>query len=140
VLVKWLNSVRERGVAPGEIAIFARTRRALQERAEPALKQAGMVGAWLAPDQHFDSGKISLGTLHSAKGLEFRAVAVVACDDSHLPLKAAIDAATEADEKSVTKARELSLLYVGCTRARDQLLISWSGKPSRFLASQKQPD
>jgi hypothetical protein len=34
--------------------------------------------------------------------------------------EAAIDAATEPDEKSVTKDRELSLLYVGCTRARDQ--------------------
>jgi superfamily I DNA/RNA helicase len=87
----------------------------------------------------FDSGKICLGTLHSAKGLEFRAVAVVACDDNHLPLKAAIDAATELDEKSVTKDRELSLLYVGCTRARDQLLITWSGTPSRFLASRLQP-
>ena len=52
-----------------------------QERAEPALKQAGMVGAWLAPDQDFDSGKISLATLHSAKGLEFRAVAVVAWNE-----------------------------------------------------------
>jgi hypothetical protein len=139
ILVKWLNTVRSRGVSPGEIAIFARTRRALQDRAEPALKQAGLVGGWLSPDHDFDSGKICLGTLHSAKGLEFRAVAVVACDDNHLPLKAAIDAATELDEKRVTKDRELSLLYVGCTRARDQLLITWSGTPSRFLASRLQP-
>jgi superfamily I DNA/RNA helicase len=134
-LAAWLNEIRERGIAPGEIAIFARTRKALQERAEPALKRSGLRSAWLAPDQDYEGGKVMLGTLHSAKGLEFRAVAIVACDDAQLPLKAALDLALEPEEKSLTRDRELSLLYVGCTRARDQLLITWSGRPSPFLDS-----
>lgn len=133
ILAEWLIGLRERGVAPGEIAIFARTRRALQERAEPVLKRTDMSSTWLAPDKTHEAGKIILGTLHSAKGLEFRAVAVVACDDSHVPLQAALDLASEPDEKRLTRERELSLLYVGCTRARDQLLITWSGNRSRFL-------
>ena len=62
---------------PGEIAILARTRQALLERARPALEKAGLRGAALSPDQDVDSTSVSLGTLHSAKGLEFRAVAVV---------------------------------------------------------------
>lgn len=133
ILAEWLSGLRERGVAPGEIAIFARTRRALQERAEPALKRTDMSSTWLVPDKAYESGKIILGTLHSAKGLEFRAVAIVACDDSQVPLQAALDLAREPDEKRLTQDRELSLLYVGCTRARDQLLITWSANRSRFL-------
>ncbi|MDR3468143.1 MAG: AAA family ATPase [Xanthobacteraceae bacterium] len=135
VLAEWLSGLRERGVAPDEIAIFARTRRALQETVEPALKRTQMSSTWLVPDKAHESGKVVLGTLHSAKGLEFRAVAIVACSDTQLPLQAALDLATEADEKRLTQDRELSLLYVGCTRARDQLLITWSGNPSRFLGS-----
>ena len=87
------------------------------------------------PDKAYESGRVILGTLHSAKGLEFRAVAIVGCEDSQVPLQAALDLAREPDEKRLTQDRELSLLYVGCTRARDQLLITWSGKPSRFLGS-----
>lgn len=135
VLTEWLSGLRERGVTPGEIAIFARTRRALQERADPALKRADMSSTWLVPDKTHEGGKVVLGTLHSAKGLEFRAVAIVACDDSQVPLQAALDLAKEPDEKRLTQDRELSLLYVGCTRARDQLLITWSGNSSRFLGS-----
>jgi superfamily I DNA/RNA helicase len=134
-LAGWLKEVRERGIAPGEIAIFARTRKALQERAEPALKRSSLSSTWLSPDQDYEGGKVMLGTLHSAKGLEFRAVAIVACDDAHMPLKAALDLAKEPDERTLTRDRELSLLYVGCTRARDQLLITWSGRLSRFLGS-----
>lgn len=135
ILAEWLSGLRERGVALGEIAIFARTRRALQERAEPALKRADMGSAWLVPDNTYEGGKVALGTLHSAKGLEFRAVAIVACDDSQVPLQAALRLANEPDEKRLAQDRELSLLYVGCTRARDQLLITWSGNRSRFLGS-----
>src|SRR5262249_6976146 len=132
ILREWLIGLRDREFAPGEIAIFARTRRALQERAGPALERTGIGGTWLGPDKAHEDGKIILGTLHSAKGLEFRAVAVVACDDSNVPLQAALDLAGEPDERRLTHERELSLLYVGCTRARDQLLITWSGNRSRF--------
>ncbi|WP_128947334.1 3'-5' exonuclease [Bradyrhizobium zhanjiangense] len=94
-----------------------------------------MSSTWLVPDKANEVGKVVLGTLHSAKGLEFRAVAIVACDDSQVPLRAALDLASEPDERRLTQDRELSLLYVGCTRARDQLLITWSGNRSRFLGS-----
>ncbi|TKV80125.1 ATP-dependent helicase [Bradyrhizobium elkanii] len=137
ILAEWLGGLQQLGVAPGEIAIFARTRRALQERAGPALERVGIGGTWLAPDKTHEDGKVILGTLHSAKGLEFRAVAIVACDDLQTPLQAALNLSNEPDEKRLTEERELSLLYVGCTRARDQLLITWSGTPSRFLDSVK---
>jgi len=89
----------------------------------------------LSPDQDTGSDSITLGTLHAAKGLEFRAVAVVACDDGQLPLAAALVAETDPEARRIIEDRELSLFYVGCTRARDRLLVTWSGTPSRFLAS-----
>jgi hypothetical protein len=133
LLANWLGRIRERCISPREIAMFARTRNALEERAVPALARFGLVGSWLSPDQQNEGSSVTLAALHAAKGLEFRAVAVVACDDTHLPLQTAVDSVKEPDAKKIIEERELSLLYVGCTRARDQLLVTWSGKPSRFL-------
>jgi superfamily I DNA/RNA helicase len=45
------------------------------------------------------SGKILIGTMHLAKGLEFRAVAVMACDDEVIPLQERIETvADDADQ------------------------------------------
>jgi superfamily I DNA/RNA helicase len=133
LLADWLAALRGVGVDPGEIAVFARTWKALDDRAQPALARCGLAGVKLSPDQNLKAGKVALGTLHGAKGLEFRAVAVVACTSSQLPLPAAIGMAGDAEVRQVVEQRELSLLYVGCPRAREQLLVTWSGKPSRFL-------
>ena len=53
--------------------------------------------------------------MHLAKGLEFRAVAVMACDDEGIPLQERIETvADDADLKDVHKT-ERHLLYVACT-------------------------
>ena len=76
---------------------------------------------------------VSVGTMHRAKGLEFRAVAVMACDDEVLPLQARIeDVADEAGLEDVYNT-ERHLLYVACTRARDRLLVSGVDPASEFL-------
>ncbi len=45
----------------------------------------------LVPRGCTDSNEVSIGTMHLAKGLEFRAVAVMACDDEVVPLQQRID-------------------------------------------------
>ena len=71
--------------------------------------------------------------MHLAKGLEFRAVAVVACDDDVIPLQSRIETvADEADLEDVY-ATERHLLYVACTRARDCLLVTGVDPASEFL-------
>ena len=70
------------------------------------------------------AGHVSVSTMHLAKGLEFRAVAVMACDDEVIPLQERIETvADEADLEEVYNT-ERHLLYVACTRARDHLLVT----------------
>ena len=75
---------------------------------------------------------VVLSTLHAAKGLEWEAVAVVGVQEGTLPLSLAA-----ADEQVAEEGR---LFYVGVTRARSYLLLTWSRgrrggfrQPSRFL-------
>lgn len=68
-----------------------------------------------------------------AKGLEFRAVAVMACDDEVIPLQSRIESVgDDADLKEVYDT-ERQLLYVACTRARDRLFITSVAPASEFL-------
>jgi len=61
------------------------------------------------------AGSASISTMHLAKGLEFRAVAVMACDDEVIPLQERIETvADDADSKDVYNT-ERHLLYVACT-------------------------
>ena len=71
--------------------------------------------------------------MHLAKGLEFRAVAVMACDEEVIPLQQRIEAV--ADEAGLEEAynTERHLLYVACTRARDRLLVTGVAPASEFL-------
>lgn len=79
------------------------------------------------------AGGVSVGTMRLAKGLEFRAVAVMACDDETIPLQERIeDVADEADLQEVYDT-ERHLLYVACTRARDYLWVSGVKPASEFL-------
>ena len=79
------------------------------------------------------TGQVSLGTMPLAKGLEFKAVAVMACDDEEVPLQVRIEAVgDDADLKEVYET-ERHLLYVACTRARDYVHVSAVGPASEFL-------
>ncbi len=68
---------------------------------------------------------VHLLTLHGAKGLEFEAVFVARVEEKELPVKLAKTAAEVAEERR--------LLYVGLTRAKRHLLVTWTRRPSRFL-------
>jgi len=71
--------------------------------------------------------------MHLAKGLEFRAVAVMACDDEVLPLQDRIENVGEDGDLQEVYDTERQLLYVACTRARDRLSISGVEPASEFL-------
>jgi DNA helicase II / ATP-dependent DNA helicase PcrA len=82
---------------------------------------------WLkARFAHGAQGGVHLLTLHRAKGLEFEAVFLPRVEEKELPCKAAMRVPGQVEE-------ERRLLYVGITRAKRHLALTWAGKPSRFL-------
>jgi DNA helicase II / ATP-dependent DNA helicase PcrA len=83
---------------------------------------------WLrARFDHGAEGGIHLLTVHRAKGLEFEAVFIPRVEEKELPCKQSL-------RVPGAIAEERRLLYVGMTRAKRHLAVTWSGKPSRFLA------
>jgi DNA helicase-2/ATP-dependent DNA helicase PcrA len=73
-----------------------------------------------------DRRGVHLLTLHGAKGLEFDAVFIPRIEEKELPIRQA--------KKPREIAEERRLFYVGLTRAKRHLALTWSGKPSQFLA------
>jgi superfamily I DNA/RNA helicase len=71
--------------------------------------------------------------MHLSKGLEFRVVVVMACDDEVIPLQARIEAVTDDTDLEEVYNTERHLLYVACTRARDHLLVTGVEPVSEFL-------
>lgn len=80
------------------------------------------------PASEFQSARCIL-----LKGLEFKAVAVMACDDEVLPLKARVEAVADEVELDDVYETERQLFYVACTRARDRLFVTAVAPASEFL-------
>lgn len=139
VVSDWLAERIGDGVQPDEVGIFVRSPAEL-ERAQEAIKRAGLPFKTLDERMTGAAGHVSISTMHLAKGLEFRAVAVMACDDEIVPLQARIEqVADEADLEEVYNT-ERHLLYVACTRARDNLLVTGVDPASEFLDDLRRDD
>jgi superfamily I DNA/RNA helicase len=128
----WIRERIHEGVAPHEVAVFVRSEAQL-ERAGAALHMTELEFRVL--DEHVEtaSDHVSISTMHLAKGLEFRTVVVMACDDEVIPLQERIETVgDEADLQDIYDS-ERQLLYVACTRARDHLLVTGVAPVSEFL-------
>jgi superfamily I DNA/RNA helicase len=128
----WLSDRANKGVMPHEMGVFVRSSAQL-DRARAAVEHAGLPFTVL--DEHLEttSGHVSISTMHLAKGLEFRAVAVMACDDEIIPLQERIETVADDADLEEVYNMERHLLYVACTRARDHLLVTSVDPPSEFL-------
>lgn len=128
----WISSRSKEGVLPHEFGVFVRSEAQLA-RAEAAVKEAGLEFKVLDNKVESASGRVSISTMHLAKGLEFRAVAVMACDDEVIPLQERIETVGEDSDLKEVYDTERHLLYVACTRARDYLLVTSVEPASEFL-------
>jgi superfamily I DNA/RNA helicase len=128
----WIGERVKDGVLPHELGVFVRSAGQL-DRACQAVEKSGVPFKIL--DEHVEtaSGHVSISTMHLAKGLEFRAVVVMACDDEVIPLQERIETVGDDADLQEVYDTERHLLYVACTRARDHLLVTGVDPASEFL-------
>lgn len=131
-LGRWLRDRLAAGVHPAQIAVFTRHDPGATAARVQAISghRATVVGQTEdAPDPQV----VSVSTMHRAKGLEYRAVAVVGLNDAALPSAQRLAELTDPGDQEDFIAHERHLLYVAATRAREWLLLTYSGEGSRFL-------
>lgn len=128
----WMAERSKAGALPHEFGVFVRSAAQL-DRARAAVKAGGL--AFKILDEHVETanGHVSISTMHLAKGLEFRAVVVMACDDEVIPLQERIESVGDDADLQEVYDTERHLLYVACTRARDHLLVTSAEPASEFL-------
>lgn len=101
------------------LAVLVRSEAEL-DQAHRAISRAGLEGC-------------QPSLMHDAKGREFQAVAVMACDADIVPLEARLLDVTDETELREVYDSERHLLYVAATRARDMLWVSGCRPISEFL-------
>ena len=128
----WIRQQLGAGVAPQEIGVFVRSEEQLS-RARVSIEAADQDAFKLTDRFEDEPSGISFGTMHLAKGLEFRSVVVMACDEDVLPHQQRLEQVTDASDLEEVYDTERHLLYVACTRARENLLVTGVDPCSEFL-------
>lgn len=120
------------GVKPHEMALFVRSQNEFN-RAIAVVEELSLPHVILDAKLATHVGSLNIASMHIAKGLEFKAVVVMACDDTIVPSTNYLAHIT--DEGDLKEAYELErhLLYVACTRARDHLMIAGVNPVSEFI-------
>lgn len=88
-----------------------------------------------------DTDTVRIGTMHRFKGLEFQRVFLEDVSEGQVPhqrIEAYRMASPDRYRQELQRAR--SLLFVAATRARDELVVTWNGKASRFLPERADQD
>ncbi len=134
-LKEWIYRCLDENIQPGEIAIFARSENALKEvekmLREEVFRERGIRARKLQSETPPVPHELNYGTAHNAKGLEFRAVAIVRVTAGYFPNYPAIKDIVDIAERKAKADQERQLLYTDCTRARERLYISWSPTTER---------
>lgn len=124
----WLD---EGDVEPESIAVLTRSQDD-RDRFARGLGERG-VTVRTVDKSPAGSGRPLVMTMHRAKGMEFSRVVLSGADDKHVPSAAALRHVAD-EERSEALLRERSLLYVASSRARDALVVTWSGQRSELLS------
>ncbi|AUS78713.1 hypothetical protein C1701_10420 [Actinoalloteichus sp. AHMU CJ021] len=131
-VVELVRAWRVRHGADGGTAVLATTAHEADVLAR-RLASAGLGGVRLGGVVAEGAVSVWVGTLVDAVGCAFRRVVVVGADAERLPARNLSEAGA-AGFARLLERRERRLLHLACARASDQLVITWTGEPSRFLA------
>ncbi|MBL8473183.1 MAG: hypothetical protein KF778_10255 [Rhodocyclaceae bacterium] len=119
---RWLADCIGAGIMPHEIGVLVRSAAQIA-RAEEAVRVAGLPYQILDVRVATELDHVSVGTLNLAQGLEFRAVAAIACADEVIPLQQRLESVGDDGDLREVYDTERHLLHVASTRARDRLLV-----------------
>jgi superfamily I DNA/RNA helicase len=122
----------KQGIVPNEMGVLVRSPAEL-DRAQAAVEKSGLSVTVLDEKMETRDADVSICTMHLAKGLEFCAVVVMACDDEVIPPQQRIETAADDSDLQEVYNTERHLLYIVCTRARDHLLVTSVEPASEFL-------
>ncbi|MFZ1662873.1 MAG: 3'-5' exonuclease [Paracoccaceae bacterium] len=128
----WIADRLRDGCTPREIGVFVRSDAELK-RARAAAKAAGVRSVELSEKVEVEDGAVAISTMHFAKGLEFRSVVVMACDEEVIPQAERIESVSDDADLEEVYNTERHPLYVACTRARDHLLVTGVSPVSEFV-------
>lgn len=120
----------DEGIEPSSIAVLTRSQDD-RDRFVRGLGERGVDARALDKSVAL-TGHPQVLTMHRAKGMEFSRVILAGVDDKHLPSTTSLRSVPQ-EERDEALLRERSLLYVAASRARDALVVMWSGKRSALL-------
>ncbi|WP_137726481.1 3'-5' exonuclease [Prescottella subtropica] len=120
------------GIEPSSIAVLARSE-TVRDQFVRALGERGVTARALE-NKPISGDYVQVLTMHRSKGMEFSRVVLASVDDAHVPSSASLKSVPD-EEQTEALLRERSLLYVAASRARDELVVTWSGKRSELLGS-----
>jgi superfamily I DNA/RNA helicase/mRNA-degrading endonuclease RelE of RelBE toxin-antitoxin system len=129
-VIQMIQTLLDDGVMSTEIAVLARDKRIVNQF-NKALSDHGIPVEIMSTQYKMTRDGVSCGTMHRAKGLEFRVVFLVGVSADQLPPRSRLQETDPLLQQQVEQ-EERSLLYVAATRARDKLYVTSSGVPSRF--------
>ncbi|MQY25725.1 3'-5' exonuclease [Nocardia aurantia] len=126
-LQEWMS---DPSIDPSTVAVLTR---GVGDRSQlvRALAERG-ISARALDDNPAIPGHVQILTMHRSKGMEFSRVILTGIDEAHVPAKAGLLGVPE-EELTEARLRERSLLYVAASRARDQVVVTWSGRRSELL-------
>lgn len=127
---QWAEEIVGEGGDPSTIGVLTRFNKT-RDTLVRALDDRGLRVVSVDRNTNYRGGAPLVMTFHRAKGMEFTHVVLFGVDDS-----SSVDVARSAYDEQTLEAAELqerSLLYVGATRARDQLAVAWAGEANALL-------
>lgn len=133
VIAAKIREALKDGLLPEEIGVFVRSSNELS-RARRAVEKTDQAIVQLSSKIEDKTGRIVIGTMHLAKGFEFRMVIVMACDEEILPNHNRLRAAADEHELDEVYNTERNLFYVAVTRAREKLVVSGVSPATHFIA------
>lgn len=128
-VVSSIRRLLSQGYEFRDIAVIAREKQRLESIKETLDDNDLPCSVYTSNDDAFGENCIQLLTMHAIKGLEYKVVFIITINENVIPYLS--DHMKES--LTVKESNERKLLYVGMTRAREQLFISYYNKPSKFL-------